>query len=235
LALLAALAQSVTGVGRIREPNDMTLDRAEPAATSSSMTDDFALMDAIALERDPDALRAFYDRHASVVYAVCLRVLRDRHEAEDLLVEIFQELWDKSDRYDALRASPRTYLMTLTRSRAIDRKRRLSGASATVTTVAESGELDEPAASTTSSNLSPVEATILTERRAIVIDALHQLEPAQRQAIECAYYDGLSHSEIAEKLNKPLGTVKTYIRQGLIRLRQALQRESLAGGTVGAT
>lgn len=218
----------------------MTVDPAEPAVLSS-MSDDYALMDAIALERDPDALRAFYDKHASVVYAVCLRVLRDRHEAEDLLVEIFQELWDKADRYDSLRASPRTYLMTLTRSRAIDRKRRLSGASATVTTVAETGDLDDasqPAASTASSNLSPVEATILTERRAIVIDALHQLEPAQRQAIECAYYDGLSHSEIAEKLNKPLGTVKTYIRQGLIRLRQALQRDRLTGdavGTAGAT
>lgn len=227
----------------------MAFDRAEPpapmaiaggrgtlTASPSGAADDYALMDAIAVERDPDALRAFYDKHASVVYAVCLRVLRDRHEAEDLLVEIFQELWDKSDRYDALRASPRTYLMTLTRSRAIDRKRRMISGAATVTTVAETGDLDDASqpATMSSANLSPVEATILTERRAIVIDALHQLEPAQRQAIECAYYDGLSHSEIAEKLNKPLGTVKTYIRQGLIRLRQALQRGN-GIGTAGAT
>jgi RNA polymerase sigma-70 factor (ECF subfamily) len=216
----------------------MALETAESPASN-----DYALMDAIAIERDEDALRQFYDRHASLVYAVCLRVLRDRHEAEDLLVEIFHELWEKADRYDPQRASPRTYLMTLTRSRAIDRKRRLGSASSAAT-INEPGDVDDAAQSAAGTSgsaaaLSPVEVSILSERRGIVIDALRQLEPFQRQAIECAYYDGLSHSEIAQRMQKPLGTVKTYIRQGLIRLRRVLHRESdsfSAGeAAVGAT
>jgi RNA polymerase sigma-70 factor (ECF subfamily) len=196
----------------------MTVSQAESAATGD---DDLALMDAIADHRDADALKRFYDRHAPVVFAVCLRVLRDRHEAEELIVDIFHELWAKADRYDRLRASPRTYLMTLTRSRAIDRRRRLISSGA----ISPAAELDDQSTAESELPRSPVEMTLLAERRDLVIDALRQLDPAQRIAIECAYYDGLSHSEIAKQLDKPLGTVKTNIRQGLIQLRRLMQGE----------
>jgi len=167
---------------------------------------------------DAAALRALYDRHSALVLAVCLRVLRDRGAAEELLVDIFQELWERSDRYDPKRASPLTYLMTVTRSRAIDRQRaRPKLVPAT---------LDGNDSAIPPAQGSPVGEALLGERRTIVRTALSRLDPSQRQAIECAYYDGLSHSEIAEKLNKPLGTVKTYIRQGLMRLRELLRPEA---------
>jgi DNA-directed RNA polymerase specialized sigma24 family protein len=97
-------------------------DTAAGAVASTGGIDDFTLMESIAAG-DATALRTLYDRHASLVLAVCLRVLRDRSAAEELLVDIFHELWERADRYDPKRASPLTYIMTVTRSRAIDRHR----------------------------------------------------------------------------------------------------------------
>jgi RNA polymerase sigma-70 factor (ECF subfamily) len=168
-------------------------------------------MDAIA-SGDSNALRALYDRHSPLVFATCVRMLRDRNEAEDLLIDIFHEVWQKSSRYDASRGSPVTYLMTLTRSRAIDRQR--------ARPKLRMSDIDN---SDVSGGATPDAPVLADEMRVAVVGALQKLELAQRQAIECAYYDGLSHSEIAEKLNKPLGTIKTYIRQGLIRLRESLR------------
>ena len=177
--------------------------------------DDLALMQAVAA-RDPNALRALYDRYAGLVFSLALRILRDRAEAEELLTDVFWELWSKAQRFDASRGTAITYLTTLTRSRAIDRVR----SRATKLKLAPIESEDAPAAATRST---PAGDSLLAERRALIKRAIDQLDPSQRQAIECAYYDGLSHSEIADKLNKPLGTVKTYIRQGLIRLRESLR------------
>src|SRR5262245_23176970 len=168
-------------------------------------------MEAIAAG-DTNALRDLYDRHSGLVFATCLRMLRDRNDAEDLLIDVFHEVWQKSSRYDASRGSPVTYLMTLTRSRAIDRQRARSRIR-----TSDIDNTDVP------SEAAPDAPVLADESRVAVVQALQSLEPAQRQAIECAYYDGLSHSEIAEKLNRPLGTIKTYIRQGLIHLRESLR------------
>jgi len=165
--------------------------------------------------RDPSALQRLYDRHASLVLAVCVRILHDRAEAEDVLVDVFWELWDRFERYDAKRGNPLTYLTTLARSRAIDR-RRSRGKLRPV-------DLDATAPAVAPTTDSPEKGAVADENRALVKRALLGLDPTQRQAIECAFYDGLTHTEIAEKLGKPLGTVKTYIRQGLIRLRQSLR------------
>ena len=185
---------------------------------SADQTDDVVLMQRVA-ERDGDALRALYDRYGRVCLAICVRILRDRNEAEQLLLDVFTELWERCDRYDASRGAPITYLITLSRSRAIDRVRARKSTPAT--------SLDSiPAILTPSDNReSPLDQTMLGERRAIVLRALHQLDDNQRKAVELAFYDGLSHSEIAEKLNKPLGTIKTHIRQGLIRLRDQLRSQ----------
>ena len=182
-----------------------------------SVRDDYDLMRGIA-SRDQSALRALYDRHSPVVYALCLRILRNAVDADELLVDVFWEAWEKSDRYDASRGSPLTYLTTLARSRAIDRIRSRATATAKMS-LADVNDVS-PAAPSKSG---PVENTLDAERRATVSAALDQLDPQQRQAIECAYYEGLSHSEISEKLGKPLGTVKTWIRTGLIRLRDTLR------------
>jgi RNA polymerase sigma-70 factor (ECF subfamily) len=177
--------------------------------------DDVALMQAVAA-RDPNALRALYDRYAGLVFSLALRILRNRAEAEELLTDVFWEVWSKAQRFDAARGTAITYLTTLTRSRSIDRIR--SRATKLKLTAIESEDASAAATGTT-----PAGDSMLAERRALIRRAIDQLDPSQRQAIECAYYDGLSHSEIADKLNKPLGTVKTYIRQGLIRLRESLR------------
>jgi len=174
--------------------------------------DDYELMRAVA-KRDQRAFTALYDRHSNLVYTICLRILRDRAEAEELLVDVFYEVWDKCDRYDATRGSPVTYLVTLARSRAIDRIRSKGRRKELAL-----ADTDQPAAAD-----NPAQQTIKNERATQIAAALEQLEPAQRQAIECSFYDGLSHSEIAQKLDKPLGTIKTWIRQGLIRLRDSLR------------
>lgn len=167
--------------------------------------------------RDPNALRAMYDKYSSMVYTIGLRVLGRPEEAEELVSEVFWELWDKSSRYDRSRAAPTTYLVTLARSRAIDRSRRKANRATGTTEVVE--EL-APITGT-----SPAEEVELDEQQERVREALKSLDPNHRQAIESAYYDGLSHTEIAQKLGKPLGTIKTYIRQGLIRLRDAMRNE----------
>ncbi len=184
-------------------------------STFADSPDDYELMAAIA-RRERDALSALYDRHSPFLLAICRRVLRDGSEAEDVLTDIFFEVWSKADRFDPTRGSPLTYLVTLSRSRAIDR-RRARAARPNIT----SDYTD--AAATADLAADPLETMNLSERQAQVRRALSDLDAVQREALECSFYEGLSHSEIARKLNRPLGTVKTYIRQGLIRLRESLR------------
>ena len=184
---------------------------ADPVAKAA----DIALMKRIA-ERDPAAVRELYDRHAGLVYAIALKMLKRRDEADELVTDLFWELWNKSARYDPTRAAPVTYIVTLARSRCIDRLRRSGRHTAT--------SLDAGAQQQATNDPSPLDDVLLDENRVLVREALNTLDGNQRLALESAYYEGLTHSEIAEKLGKPLGTVKTYIRQGLIRLREAMRK-----------
>jgi len=176
--------------------------------------DDIRLIQRIAA-RDPDAMQSLYDRYAPRLMAIALRVLNDRSVAEELLGDVFFEIWQKADRFDSSRGSVSTYIFMLTRSRSIDRKR-ASGKMKLSSLQASS--FDAPSSGTT-----PATAVVATEQTTQIRKALRMLEPAQRECIECSFFDGLSHSEIADKLNKPLGTVKTTIRNGLIRLRDSLR------------
>lgn len=185
--------------------------------------DDAELMRSLA-RGDARALELLYDRHAPGVFAVCLRILRDRAEAEEVLEEVFWEIWARRDRYDATRAAPFSYLMTLARSRALDRlrfRRRREGVwlelhdgDGAVTGGSDGG--GAPAAN-------PYEDAIATQRRVAIDRALGELPPPSRRAVEMNFFEGLSHREIAERLGDPLGTVKTRIRQGLLALRKALR------------
>jgi RNA polymerase sigma-70 factor (ECF subfamily) len=186
------------------------------AVKEAPVRDDFDLMRGIA-SRDQSALRELYDRHSGMIYALALRILRNAGEAEDVMVDVFFEAWEKFDRYDSARGSPLTYLTTLARSRAIDRLRSRASADARL----KLADVDDVAPIAAQGG--PLDHSLDAERRATVSAALDQLDPQQRRAIEHAYYEGLSHSEIAEKLGKPLGTVKTWIRTGLIRLRDSLR------------
>ena len=184
-------------------------------ASESTRADDAALMAAVA-RGDHAALATLYDRFSPMVFALCRRALRDVAAAEDLLEEIFIELWRRADRYDATRGGIATYLATLARSRAIDRLRAQRRAP-----VASLPDGVEPVAGASD----PAAAISGDERRTRMAAALAALSADQRSAIELAYYQGLSHTEIAQRLDKPLGTIKTWVRQGLIRLRDELRTD----------
>jgi RNA polymerase sigma-70 factor, ECF subfamily len=151
-----------------------------------------------------------YDRYSSVVYAIALRVLNDTGAAEDVLQEVFLQLWRNPGAFDAARGSLGAWLAVITRNRAIDalRKRRPETAiEDVVVSVAPdlAGEADRSRAA------------------AKVRDALGSMPSAQRTALELSYFEGLSHFEISNKTGEPLGTIKTRIRSGLIALRKAFQ------------
>jgi RNA polymerase sigma-70 factor (ECF subfamily) len=177
--------------------------------------DDIALMQAI-VRREKPALSLLYDRHSPMLLALCRRVLKDADEADEVLTDVFFELWTKADRFDATRGNPLTYLVTLTRSRAIDRCRSRASRPKITSDYTDAAAVADPVPD-------PLQAMNLNELQQQVRQALAGLDPVQRQALECSFYEGLSHSEIAEKLRRPLGTVKTYIRQGLIRMRDSLR------------
>jgi len=177
--------------------------------------DDLFLMRGIAAG-DRKAFSILFDRHSPMLLSICRRILKDAGSAEDILMDVFFEVWTRADRYDASRGTPLTYLVTLTRSRAIDRQR-------SVASHPPESSFSPDNSTQTSPQADPLQIANANEQGQIVRAALAGLDTQQRQVLECAFYEGLSHSEIAEKLQKPLGTVKTYIRQGLIRLRDSLR------------
>jgi RNA polymerase sigma-70 factor (ECF subfamily) len=167
---------------------------------------------------DREAFHALYHRFAAELFALCERVLHDRDEAEDAVADVFWEVWRRRERYDAARGPARSYLMTLARSRAIDRLR----SQAARPDMKANKRLDA-AELLVAVGRSPEDAASAVELRGLVTAALAALNARQREAMELAYYEGLSHQQIAARLTAPLGTVKTHIRQGLTKLRAALR------------
>lgn len=178
---------------------------------------DLALVRALAVN-DPGAMGRFYDRFSSLVVAVALRMFRDRTEAEELAEDVFVELWQRAAQYDHTRGSVATWIATITRSRGIDRLRRRQRQQAR-----ELGDDLKPGSAALMSGDEPLAQVAADEERRQIRDLLEALTAEQRQALELAYFEGLSHSEVATRLSRPLGTVKSHIRQGLIRLREALR------------
>ena len=160
------------------------------------------------------ALGILYDRHARLVYGLALKTLSNAQEAEDLTQDIFLNL-ARSTSYDPRRGSLRTFLGILTRSRAIDRVRSRS------TALSHLERLRSDHSSATPSQ-TPFDHVSQTEQSQEVKTALAQLSESEQQLLQMAYYEGLSQSEIAERLSIPLGTVKTRTRRSLTKLRQTL-------------
>jgi RNA polymerase sigma-70 factor (ECF subfamily) len=163
----------------------------------------------------PSALGILYNRYGSLVYRLALRILTNPQEAEDLTQEIFLHLWQKGS-YNPHRGSMSSFLTTMTRSRAIDKLRSRSTNIKFLQRWSQMMATDPPP-------ISPFESASLSDRSHYVCEALAKLPEKQRQVLEMAYYDGLSQSEIAAKLSIPLGTIKTWSRQGLLNLRKNLQ------------
>ena len=164
---------------------------------------------------DESALAALYDATNRLVYSLVLRVLGDMSSAEEVLIDVYTQVRRKAASYDADRGAPLAWIATIARSRAIDRLRSSRQDQYRQESLDVLGEA--PANSS-----SPEELASASERQKLVREALNLLTVEQRQVIELAYYSGLSHSEIAEKLNQPLGTVKTRTRLGMMKLREAL-------------
>src|SRR5262249_23713005 len=150
-----------------------------------------------------------------LVYGLILRVLGDASTAEEVLLDVYTQVWRQASTYDTGRGAPLAWVTTIARSRAIDRLR--SGWQDQKRKEPLDSIGDAPTGAAT-----PEEETVASERQQLVREALARLTPEQREVIELAYYSGLSHSEIAAKLNQPLGTVKTRTRLGMMKLREAL-------------
>jgi RNA polymerase sigma-70 factor (ECF subfamily) len=167
---------------------------------------------------DERALGELYDRHAAMVYAMAYRVLGERADAEEAAAETFAQVWREAGRFESGRGSVAAWLVTMARTRALDiarasqRRSRITLVAATSDPRAEAGEWAD----------TPEGSAIAGERSRLVRDAIAQLTPVQREAIELAFYGGLSQSEIAERLHTPLGTVKTRLRLGMQKLRETL-------------
>ncbi len=160
-------------------------------------------------EQDRSAFDEFYDRYAARVFGFLFHLLRNRNEAEDVLQEAFWQIWRQAERFDSARASAEAWVLMIARSRAVDRLRRRR--EATTDTIPEVPTDSQP------------EISLLRQDEAMQISAALAILPTdQQEPIRLAFYEGMTHEQIARHLKIPLGTVKTRIRLGFLRLRDRL-------------
>jgi RNA polymerase sigma-70 factor, ECF subfamily len=179
-----------------------------PSIDFNAMTSDLALVKAIR-SGDQGAMAALYDRYSSIVYSVALRVLQDTGAAEDVLQDIFMQLWRNPGAFDASRGNMASWLAVIARHRAIDSLRRRRPES----------DIGDIVVAVEPDLTSDADRSRAMEK---VRDALGTMATPQRAALEMAYFEGLTHAEIAQKTGEPLGTIKTRIRAGLLSLRKVL-------------
>ena len=177
---------------------------------------DVELLKAVAArdEAAEAALAQLYDRYRLILFGVLIRILNNREEAEDVLQEVFLQVWRRAADFDANRGRPFTWLVTLARSRGIDRLRALASRERVATMAGADEALDEVS--------DAANDAIRSEQRGVVNSALSQLPEEQKRPLMLAYFDGLTQSEIATELGAPLGTVKTRMRSGMMKLRDLL-------------
>jgi len=177
------------------------------------------LIDGVAAGRST-ALASLYDQASPRVHGLALRITRDEALAEEVTLETFQQAWTQAQRYEPTRGQVLTWLLTIARSRALDRiRRRRRHESETPLEAAYEVADEEPG---------PEELASRSDEAVRIRTALRELPAKQREAIEIAFFGGLSHAEVAETLGEPLGTIKTRIRSGLQQLRVSLA--ALEGG-----
>ncbi len=171
--------------------------------------------------RDLAAFEALYDRYGDLVYSVSLRVVGDTYLAEDVTQDVFVRVWRRPEQFDLRRGRFVTWLLSVARNRSIDHRR--SQARRLRHEALPAPEEEEEVLPSDDSRDDPALASVLSDERAAVRQALEVLPPEQKLAIQLAYFGGLTQQEIANKLGQPLGTVKTRIRLGMQKMRGALQ------------
>ena len=169
-------------------------------------------------QTDRHALAELYDASSSQVFGLVLRLVGDRAAAEEIALDVYTQVWKRASQYDPSRGSASSWLLLIARSRAIDHLR----SSVRKTRDAER-PLDPAVAQVSDHSANPEEVVLLQGRRQLVRSALESLDSRKREAIDLAFYSGLTHTEIADRLGLPVGTVKTRIRSGMIRLRELLE------------
>lgn len=181
------------------------------------VTDDRDLVDRVA-EGDQSALGELYDRYSGMLLALARRVLNDSSDAEEVLQEVFLQVWNQAGRYDTRRSSVSTWLVLITRSRSIDRLRSRQVVDRTLTHLQHENR---------DQHTSPegVSAVWMDQRRQRLRHEMQQLPPEQRQVLDLAFFQGMTQSEIAGETGIPLGTVKTRTLLAMKKLRRALQAE----------
>jgi RNA polymerase sigma-70 factor (ECF subfamily) len=168
-------------------------------------------------KRERAAFEQLYDRYSNIIYATAMKFLKEDADAQDVVQDVFIQIWDKAKLYDPAKGKPLTWALTLTRNRSIDRIRaiqrrtRLRDDFEKETVVDESEGVREA--------LSGVDAS---EKSQILRDAVGRLSPEQRNVIELAFFSGFTQSEIADRLGEPLGTIKARARRGLMKLKEIL-------------
>ena len=163
---------------------------------------------------DRDAFRMLYDRTSAKLFGVCLRILKDRAEAEDVLQDVYVKVWNKADRFATGRASGIAWLAAIARNQAIDRYRARKPASLTVE------EIDD----VEDGMPSPEASAVAADETRRVNACLEELDPNHASAVKRTYLNGWSYQEAADELGVPLNTVKTWIRRSLLSLRDCLNR-----------
>ncbi|HMP61678.1 MAG TPA: sigma-70 family RNA polymerase sigma factor [Phenylobacterium sp.] len=174
--------------------------------------DDLSHMMSRIAEGDRDALRQLYQATSSKLFGVCLRILSDKDESEDVLQEVYVTIWRRADRFDKDRASVMTWISTIARNRAIDRLR----ARGPLANAEQWEEIADPAPAATAL-LESAEAVGALQR------CLSELDDRTEQAIRTAFFEGVTYEALARRLDTPLGTVKSWIRRGLMKLKGCLE------------
>ncbi len=192
-------------------------DRKFLKSDSESKFDEISLISRIA-EQDQQALSILYDRYARVIYTIAYRILNSSEESEEIVLDVFIQVWRIAKNYNSQKARVDTWLFMLARSRALDRLRRHARFDKAITA-------SEDALIMHSYSDSPEEDVLIQERSSYIKSCLNELPNEQRLILELAYFGGLSHSEISAKTGISLGTVKTRVRLGLKKLREAIGDE----------
>ena len=172
-------------------------------------------------DRDPRAMSDLYDRYGRLAYSLIYRVVRNAGAAEDLVQETFLRVWNRVQSFDRARGSLGPWVLTVARNRAIDYIRSVDGKMA-------AGALELDRLETPSSFSGFDDKALSMDRARILKTAFEKLTPTQRQVIELAYFEGLSQTEMAERMKQPLGTVKTWVRGALKALREQIAGEAIA-------
>ena len=184
-------------------------DPVKASLLASKAAEDAALLAKVE-QGDQEAMASLFDRYSGIVYSVALRVLKDTGQAEDVMQDIFIQIWRKPSAFVSGRGSLGAWLVVVARNRAIDSLRRRR----------PTDSVEDVVLASSTDLASEAERNTLIEKVRVY---LHQLPPEQRKSVEMAYFEGMTHSEIAGKTGEPLGTIKTRIRSGLIILRKAVE------------